>query len=977
MLSSTRTSSATTVLGATSIQTLANLVAKHSYSQGRDHTHTYFGTGGTKKLSIPEPERELFYRAYQRYVETTDKTLLDGRGHNSITEKSMSVNFMFADLDLKLAYFEEQKLTLVSGVQLIRDIIDAFYQVVGEALDIRDLAYPITAFRLFYKCHIYFPGVAVSQDLGKQICQDVERRLSDKYPWLAEEKVIDSSVYKSGLRILGSHKGRMGKSGGSVQEAHNHQAFFGDSIPYSHYYRIGQLRDDGTVVFQNELTLEDLQETSIICPANTRALSMSSRYAASCKGKGVARKATARKTSRKCVGRSVPIVLVPSGSSTQAQPDADSENESQFDDDPLPRQRETGPDEDNSEDENDNESDADDSTNRAAAQDDLDQGAIERYLRNAFDLLRPGGINLTPTIHSIKRYENTGAVCAILAPQPCPFLNRPHRRTDEREVPAVFAVLTPLECHIKCHKCDSERIQLAPPDQSLATVLRFNPDRLILESLREPCHENVSELIFQLVKDQFAATPMSDGGNFVWHFYDSKLNRWIRREQIIAAISNRHGPVNTAYRTYVQKAKTDGSLDAAGVKRLMKRWGKLRFNLGTTGFIRGGLLPLLARKLDYYWTHEKAAAPGSFDGFMSKLDGNPQVLGFNNGVWDFSQGIFRPGCPSDFISMSTHVDYVPYDDIPAETRAGLEAFLRKIFPSEECLMYTLKEIASALNGTPLKQRFFIMTGAGANGKSTLVRLLNLALGDYAGEVNITLFTHTRPSADRPTPEIIQIKGKRFVSCSEPNAGDPLYLGTVKWVTGGDRIVGRALHENNQSFYLQATFFCLTNDIPPINATPDDFGAWRRIKPICFTSRFVENPDPNNAHQKQSDPRINEHLECWKSAFVSLLVKLYLESQDEPNLFVPAEFTALWQQLQNRNDVFRRFVDALIIRNEEEFTATSALWETFTDWKRNMQIRKNVPFDHFEKHMEQILGPQAEHMGRSGWRVEPRAMIYRS
>ncbi len=969
-------SSASRVLSSTEIRTFPSLVAEYSYTNGRQHTHTYFGgpTRGPKKLSVPASEREGFYRAYQHYLQTNDQAILNERGCNSITEKSVSVNYMFADLDLKLAYFVEKRLTTATGVQLIRDIIDTFFRVVSEALNIPDLAYPIAAYRLFYKCHIYFPGVPVSPDVAKRICQDVERRLSEQYPWLADEKVIDTSVYRSGLRILGSHKGAMGKAGGVAQEASAHRNQFNDNQPYSYYYRIGQLQDDGSVSFQDEITLEDLQETSIICPDGTQGLQYTTIETGKRKGRGSG--ARVRGSVRAPVTPRVIAVGTPTASNANSLFDDDEEeSQNDDDDDPLPRARRGREDDDDE----DTENDEDPSSNTIDESDITQEGPqIEAYLTRAFDTLRPLGTDLVPTVYAIKRYENTGAVCAILTPQSCPFAGREHTRTNERDVPAVFAVLTPLDCHIKCHKCDGHRIALPLPEQALREVLRFSPDPLIRESLREPSHENISELIFQLVKDEFAATAMADGGNFIWHYYDQKLHRWIRREQIIATISNRNGTVNTAYRTYVQKIKAGGGLDADDMKKLNKRWGKLRFNLGTTGFIRGGLLPLLARKLDHYWTYEKSAIPGCVDGFMSKLDDNPRILGCPNGLLDFSQGgAFRVGCPSDFVSMSTHVDYVPYDEIPADIRAGLQDFLQKIFPSEECLMYTLKEIASGLNGTPSKQRFFIMTGAGANGKSTLVRLLNLALGDYAGEVNITLFTHTRPSADRPSPEIIQIKGKRYVACSEPNPGDPLYLGTVKWVTGGDRIVARALHQNNQSFYLQSTFFCLTNDIPPINATRDDFGTWRRIKPICFKSRFVDNPNPDNVNEKRTDPRINEHLETWKGAFFSLLVKLYLESQsEEPNLSIPAEFQELWQQLQNRNDVFRRFVDAIVIRNHEEFTATSAMWETFNEWKVNMQIRKNVQFDHFETHMVQILGQQSEHMGRVGWHVDVRPMTYR-
>jgi hypothetical protein len=46
--------------------------------------------------------------------------------------------------------------------------------------------------------------------------------------------------------------------------------------------------------------------------------------------------------------------------------------------------------------------------------------------------------------------------------------------------------------------------------------------------------------------------------------------------------------------------------------------------------------------------------------FMAKLDRNPYLLCFNNGVIDFKQKVFRKGQPDDFLSKCTGIDYVPH-----------------------------------------------------------------------------------------------------------------------------------------------------------------------------------------------------------------------------------------------------------------------------------------------------------------------------
>ena len=49
--------------------------------------------------------------------------------------------------------------------------------------------------------------------------------------------------------------------------------------------------------------------------------------------------------------------------------------------------------------------------------------------------------------------------------------------------------------------------------------------------------------------------------------------------------------------------------------------------------------------------------------FIDKVDANPKLLCFNNGVYDFEHKIFRKGKPDDYLSKSTNINYVKLDKV--------------------------------------------------------------------------------------------------------------------------------------------------------------------------------------------------------------------------------------------------------------------------------------------------------------------------
>lgn len=271
-----------------------------------------------------------------------------------------------------------------------------------------------------------------------------------------------------------------------------------------------------------------------------------------------------------------------------------------------------------------------------------------------------------------------------------------------------------------------------------------------------------------------------------------------------------------------------------------------------------------------------------YDGsFLAKMDTNPYLLCFKNGVIDFKEKIFRKGQPEDNISMCTNIDYIPLNPaIHQKTMDDINDFMNKLFPEKELCEYMWQHMASTLCGTSANQTFNMYIGVGSNGKSVLVDLLAKVLGDYKGDVPLTLVTDKRGKVGGLAPEIVQLKGKRYAVMQEPSKGDVINEGMMKQLTSGkDQIQGRAPYmPQTISFIPQFKLVVTCNTLMGVKA--NDHGTWRRIRAVPFKALFTDNPiegDKEKPYQYKLDKYIDEKFDEWKEVFAAMLVNIMYET----------------------------------------------------------------------------------------------------
>jgi P4 family phage/plasmid primase-like protien len=358
-----------------------------------------------------------------------------------------------------------------------------------------------------------------------------------------------------------------------------------------------------------------------------------------------------------------------------------------------------------------------------------------------------------------------------------------------------------------------------------------------------------------------------------------------------------------------------------------------------------------------------------FDGeFINKLDQNPYLMCFNNGVVDFKSGVFRRGQPDDYLSMSTNIDYIDYSKNKQfrEISDDIDEFMNQLFPNPDLNKYMWEHLASCLIGTNDNQTFNIYTGSGANGKSKLVDLMSKLLGDYKGVVPLQLIKQKRTTIGSTSSEIVQLKGKRYAVMQEPSKGDTINEGIMKEITGGDPIQGRALWSDSITFIPQFKLVVTTNTMFDIKNNDD--GTWRRIRVCDFESKFLEKPYNDDfkfpkdlyPYQYVIDKRLDSKFNTWAPVMMSKLVEVAFKTKG--NVVDCKKVLSASDEYRNSQDYLAQFTKDKIMKMHGGKVKKTELSETFKQWYTS-NYGRSVPKG---KELYDFMDKRYGHFKNGGW-----------
>ncbi|RYE13750.1 MAG: hypothetical protein EOP45_20725, partial [Sphingobacteriaceae bacterium] len=239
---------------------------------GRIQTHMLCSKT-TQLLSVP---KEDISALYSQYLQIKDPK-------PCLVERTKDLDFpLFFDVDFKLATFcKAQPQTEEEIENKVEKIFDLNYtfgeggakqffldakkvllrvieQVVKEVTSLPTVQLYISV-RTCYKFHIHVPDLIVNEHIAQRLCSEIIDRwqLDPEYQACPQnpKEIVDPSVYKTGLRMLGGEKGRLTNAVSDRKDRKLHELIFGDLDDYKLIYP--------TVVGYPNLTLEVLKKFSV------------------------------------------------------------------------------------------------------------------------------------------------------------------------------------------------------------------------------------------------------------------------------------------------------------------------------------------------------------------------------------------------------------------------------------------------------------------------------------------------------------------------------------------------------------------------------------------------------------------------------------------------------------------------------------------------------------------------------------------
>lgn len=286
-----------------------------------------------------------------------------------------------------------------------------------------------------------------------------------------------------------------------------------------------------------------------------------------------------------------------------------------------------------------------------------------------------------------------------------------------------------------------------------------------------------------------------------------------------------------------------------------------------------------------------------------------------------------PNAPENYATTSLPFDYDPEAKAPRFQKMLNELFAKDSAEDREAKKKALAQFYGAcLFGLgPKFERCFILSGSGANGKSTFMEIMQ-----------DTLFQKTSKSVapDKWDHEyyIASLHGARLNTVSEIPSSEVFVSEKFKQVITGDEQTGRHPGEKPFSFRPMAGHVFSANEMPQTGDVTEGF--WRRFVVIPFTQKFDGKGGGRDAVK-------NPIIENEAPGIVNWAIEGVLDLRRRGGYTEPESHTAAMKEWKKNADVALHFKDSCCedAKGPDNWTSVADLYASYRLWAHDSGHRQ--------------------------------------
>ena len=485
-------------------------------------------------------------------------------------------------------------------------------------------------------------------------------------------------------------------------------------------------------------------------------------------------------------------------------------------------------------------------------------------------------------------------------------------------------------------------------------------EHFVKESLNGS-HNDIAKVLFSEYGTEFVCASIA--GKTWYQFKDHKWEEIeegvFLREKISEDIVNKYNDMGSELFTKLATVKDKG--EEAMFNARLKQVQKIVSNLKASPYKNN----IMKEAMEVFYDRR----------FKQKLDQNPYIIGFSNGVYDLKLNEFRSGRPEDFVNKTIPIDYKEYNESDEIVQNVIE-FLTKVFPDETIRTYFLDTYSDVFVGGNKQKKVYMWTGEGDNAKSITQKFFELMLGELAIKFNTQYFTGKKVASGSANPELSRAAPPvRHATMEEPDADEQLNIGELKKLSGGDSYWARDLFERGKSTREVFPMFMLTficNKLPKLKYS--DKATWNRIRVIPFEATFVEpgEPCPATFEEQIKQKRFPMDKEFGKNIprLVSAFAWYLLEWRQKVNVRVEPEkvreATAIYRR---QNDVYRQFIEECIIDDDSSSLTLTEIYAQFKEWFKEGWPNMSLPIkNEVKEYFDRLWGESERGIKWDGHRI---------